>query len=382
MGVRQSDPFSKGDWLLKAMETNAAQSYFNQSERASIFGAGQDVSDFMNAMTGSERATMGYADYTSRNPTSMQPKSHNLSGFLYNHQNDWYGKALLGALNVMSSQTVRNFANDMDRVANFMRPMNPIIRGAEALSGMDFYTGQPLSRIAATADTALDLFGGEIVTGIGRGLGFVLKPAMNSSLGTVVMTSAKLSFGSAIESAAAIFNQVDSALMQPIRGLAKRVGVFGGGGERFESAGLRPEILSNIEVSALGREAVSDKFNLFSKRTLTVNAYSKAALSTNKTLSQASTHLPLGELEVTHPRMMGKKAFNRLLQNIEENGINESIKYIEYEGKNYVVDGNHRLAAARSLGFNQIPAQRVEFPYLGYKTVDDLDFYDSVLSNK
>ncbi len=93
------------------------------------------------------------------------------------------------------------------------------------------------------------------------------------------------------------------------------------------------------------------------------------------------THLSPTELEITQPRTMGRKAFARLVENIKENGINETVKYIKYNGKNYVVDGNHRLVAARTLGLKEIPVEKVELPYLGYRTTDDLGFYSPGFSN-
>ena len=69
---------------------------------------------------------------------------------------------------------------------------------------------------------------------------------------------------------------------------------------------------------------------------------------------------------------MGRNKFNKFLQNIKENGIKESIKYIELDGKKYVVDGHHRLAAAKRLGLLEIPIEEVQLPYLGYSTIDDL----------
>ena len=53
-------------------------------------------------------------------------------------------------------------------------------------------------------------------------------------------------------------------------------------------------------------------------------------------------------------------------------GIKDPIKYVEYDGSKYVVDGHHRLRAARELGFETVPVEKVELPYKGYKTVDDL----------
>jgi ParB-like chromosome segregation protein Spo0J len=43
----------------------------------------------------------------------------------------------------------------------------------------------------------------------------------------------------------------------------------------------------------------------------------------------------------------------RLVDDIAENGIQESIKVVEHNGSKYVVDGHHRLAAARQLGIKR-----------------------------
>lgn len=79
--------------------------------------------------------------------------------------------------------------------------------------------------------------------------------------------------------------------------------------------------------------------------------------------------------EVTHEMTMGKKAFRKLVNDVKQNGIQESIKYVEHEGKNYIVDGNHRLDAIRQLGITDIPVGRVELPYAGYKTPEELYYY-------
>lgn len=70
----------------------------------------------------------------------------------------------------------------------------------------------------------------------------------------------------------------------------------------------------------------------------------------------------------------------RLVKDIKENGVNETVKIVEHDGKNYVVDGNHRTVAARSLGLDSIPIEKVELPYLGYKTIEDFDFFSPGLS--
>ena len=64
------------------------------------------------------------------------------------------------------------------------------------------------------------------------------------------------------------------------------------------------------------------------------------------------------------------------MESIRKNGIIEPIKYVEDKGTKYVVDGHHRLRAAKQLGLDKIPTQRVSLPYKGYKTINDLLWFD------
>jgi RHS repeat-associated protein len=88
--------------------------------------------------------------------------------------------------------------------------------------------------------------------------------------------------------------------------------------------------------------------------------------------AEAGGSVATSELRATHS--VGKKAVARLAADIEENGMKEPLKYVEHQGEKHVVDGNHRLQAARKLGIKQVPAERVELPYKGYKTPGDLTF--------
>lgn len=65
----------------------------------------------------------------------------------------------------------------------------------------------------------------------------------------------------------------------------------------------------------------------------------------------------------------------RFVSDVKQNGIQEPIKYVEHEGQLYVVDGYHRLAAARQLGINKVPVEKVELPYKGYTNPEDLNYY-------
>lgn len=78
------------------------------------------------------------------------------------------------------------------------------------------------------------------------------------------------------------------------------------------------------------------------------------------------------ELRATHG--VSRRAVARLAADIEKNGMKESIKYVVNQGEKFVVDGNHRLRAARKLGLEEVPAQEVTLPYKGYKTPSDLTY--------
>lgn len=54
--------------------------------------------------------------------------------------------------------------------------------------------------------------------------------------------------------------------------------------------------------------------------------------------------------------------------------LGETVKFVEHEGRRYVVDGHHRLLAARQLGIGEVPVEQVQLPYLGYKTIADLEY--------
>jgi RHS repeat-associated protein len=78
------------------------------------------------------------------------------------------------------------------------------------------------------------------------------------------------------------------------------------------------------------------------------------------------------DLEATHAMTMSRSKFADLKADIAKNGIREPIKYIEVNGQKFVVDGHHRLRAAQALGIRNVPAQRVNLPYGGYGTREDL----------
>ncbi len=97
--------------------------------------------------------------------------------------------------------------------------------------------------------------------------------------------------------------------------------------------------------------------------------------SGSKAVNNVSQTSPF-DLQATHSQTLSKKNMNKLIDDIKNNGINETIKYVEYNGQKYVVDGHHRLIASKRLGLEQVPIEQVELPYAGYKTVEDLLWFD------
>ena len=61
------------------------------------------------------------------------------------------------------------------------------------------------------------------------------------------------------------------------------------------------------------------------------------------------------KLTKTHKLTLSKKNFSNLLKEIKKNGITEPIKYVEYKGTKYVVDGHHRLEAAKNCSVQTSP---------------------------
>jgi RHS repeat-associated protein len=86
--------------------------------------------------------------------------------------------------------------------------------------------------------------------------------------------------------------------------------------------------------------------------------------------------LPTVSLIPTHGRTKSNTKQDKLRKDIQRNGIQDPIKYVEQDGKRYVVDGHHRLEAARELKLTTVPAVRVELPYGGYRTESDLTYSD------
>ena len=78
------------------------------------------------------------------------------------------------------------------------------------------------------------------------------------------------------------------------------------------------------------------------------------------------------DLKPTGSLSMSSKQFRKFVEGVKNNGINEPIKYVEYKGEKYVVNGHHRLRAAKTLGLDSVPVEQVKLPYKGYRDVKDL----------
>ncbi len=80
----------------------------------------------------------------------------------------------------------------------------------------------------------------------------------------------------------------------------------------------------------------------------------------------------VANLNPTHYLTRSKAQMQELISDIKVNGIKESIEYVEFNGKKYIVGGNHRYFAAQRLGIRQVPVKKVQLPFAGYKTPQDL----------
>jgi hypothetical protein len=101
---------------------------------------------------------------------------------------------------------------------------------------------------------------------------------------------------------------------------------------------------------------------------LTTGSGSSSSPSGSSSVEQISP----SEFAKTHRINTNSAKYKARKADIAQNGIREPVKYVELNGKKYVVDGHHRVRIARELGFDSVPAERVQLPYKGYKTIDDL----------
>lgn len=84
------------------------------------------------------------------------------------------------------------------------------------------------------------------------------------------------------------------------------------------------------------------------------------------------TKINISELKPTHYLTKSASKMQELVDDIRANGIRETIKYVEEDGVNYIVDGHHRYFAALKIGLKEVPIEKVNLPYLGYSKLTDL----------
>lgn len=96
--------------------------------------------------------------------------------------------------------------------------------------------------------------------------------------------------------------------------------------------------------------------------------YPEASMINSSTKIEIATT----ELTPTHYIPKSKSKMSVMFLDIKNNGISEPIKYVEYNGTKYIVDGHHRYYSALRLGLKNVPVEQVNLPYLGYRTAFDL----------
>jgi RHS repeat-associated protein len=94
-----------------------------------------------------------------------------------------------------------------------------------------------------------------------------------------------------------------------------------------------------------------------------------------KIIKDAVQEISPYELTITHGLKKSKKDMADLKLKVMTDGkIKETIKYVQYNGNKYVVDGHHRLRIAKELDFSTVPVEEVQLPFGNYKTNADLIF--------
>ena len=104
-------------------------------------------------------------------------------------------------------------------------------------------------------------------------------------------------------------------------------------------------------------------------------ARSRAVTTTTLSSSASANrveYISATELNHTNGLGMSKKEFQNLMTDISSNGIQSPIKCIEINGSKYIIDGNHRVMAAKLLNIKTVPVQYVNLPYMGYNTIDEV----------
>lgn len=138
----------------------------------------------------------------------------------------------------------------------------------------------------------------------------------------------------------------------------------------LDAVGVIP-FIGEIADGAKTVDKVSDTVKLIDK----ITDASTNAKKTHKVVKSIISESP-HKLVKTHKITMSRKEYANFLESVRKNGITEPIKYVEFKGTKYVVDGHHRLQAAKDLNIKSIPVEKVSLPYKGYKTIEDLLWQD------
>jgi hypothetical protein len=81
------------------------------------------------------------------------------------------------------------------------------------------------------------------------------------------------------------------------------------------------------------------------------------------------------DLEPTDPpvsAMLGLRHAAEIRRSMRVNGYTgRAVAVVEHDGRRFVVDGNHRLAAAEGV-LDEIPYRVVTIPFLGFSKIDDV----------
>jgi RHS repeat-associated protein len=123
--------------------------------------------------------------------------------------------------------------------------------------------------------------------------------------------------------------------------------------------------------SALATEYVAAKTGLTFLSMFGKNAgFSWSSL--NAMESSSTSIFATSELIPTHAITKSKTQMQTLLNDVAANGVTQPVKYVEFNGQNYIVDGHHRLFSAQRAGISYIPVEQVQLPYGAYKTSQHL----------
>lgn len=81
---------------------------------------------------------------------------------------------------------------------------------------------------------------------------------------------------------------------------------------------------------------IADTAKIVDKTSDAVKAFKKVSVANRKVKSISPS-----SLVATQRLNLSKKQYSNLKESIRKSGITESIKYVEYKGEKYVVDGHH-----------------------------------------